>query len=354
MGNRSNINLGGNATQGQNLSGGTGIYAGKAGGYILQFKSIAVAGGLSIVTGNTKIIISGGTSSGGSSIYNLQSPAAVTLGGITCGEILTGKTTNCILQDLLVPELFQTTVTAPTRSIALSPSTTTYEIGCTISTLSVTGSFNRGLQCPAYCGCSQYRTGAPNTYCFSGAQIAGSYSCSALSVIESVLSYGVSGGTATWGVCVAYDAGECPVGSKGTPNSSVACCPASTTAAITTSITGILPWYWGVNASNVITGGIVAAGNKTVAVVGASTPITFNATTQYLWFAAPAGTTPKTKWWVCAANAGTIGNPGDLWAAACSVAVTSGQGCWAGCSYDVYVTCGVTTTGAGVSMCLYY
>ena len=97
------------------------------------------------------------------------------------------------------------------------------------------------------------------------------------------------------------------------------------------------------------------SGTKTVANVVASTPICFNATTEYLWFAAPAGTyTTKTKWWVCAANAGSIGGTGQLWAAPCSMAVTSGQGCWAGCNFDVYVTCGITSTAAGIPMCLYY
>jgi len=289
----------------------------------------------------------------GSTIYNLQSPAAVTVGGITIGTVLTGKTSNCLLQDILVPELFGTVI-EPTRSIGLNPITTTYEIGCSISTI-ITGTFTTGSINPQYCSASSCRSGLPNNYCFTGNQIAGLYPSTALSKAKSLTGYTIVSGSQIWGVCVFYDAGIQPKGSKGTNTIGYSPLVAGNTAQITTTITGILPWYWGVNASNLITNAIITGGTKTVAVVGASTPICFNATNNYLWFAAPAGAfTTKTKWWVCAANAGNIGNPGDLWAAACSVAVTSGQGCWSGCNYCVYVTCGVTTTATGIPMCLYY
>ena len=176
--------------------------------------------------------------------------------------------------------------------------------------------------------------------------------CTSLSAVQVNASYDVVSGGQSWGVCARYDSGTTALSSKGTP---YGCVPVSgCTNAASGSITGILPWYWGTKASGTITGADVAAGTKTVANVSQSTPITFNAATEYLWFAAPAGTTAKTKWWVCAANAGGIGNAGDVWAASCSVAVTSGQACWNGCSFDVYVTCDIATTATGVPMCLYY
>jgi len=192
-----------------------------------------------------------------------------------------------------------------------------------------------------------------NNYNYSGPSVSagwnGQSSCN-------LIGYVVTSGSQTWNVCTRYDEGACVKGSKGTVNPTypTVCAQDSITSAGSSSITGILPWYWGTNASSLLTGADITGGTKTVANVSQSTPITFNATTEYLWFAAPAGTTSKTKWWVCAANAGDIGGTDELWAAACSVAVTSGQGCWSGCSFDVYVTCGITSTVAGVPMCLYY
>ena len=337
------------------VGSGTTLYSGTTGlsGRTIVFNTIIGTGGTTVQKVGNEIIVSSLDAIGGQQ-YSGETPSAVDLCGISIGYELTGKTVSCIIQDLLVPELFQTTVTAPTRSINLSPSTTIYEIGCVIPTFDVIGGFNCGAQTPAYCGCSPYRTGPANTYCFSGSQIAGSYACTTATATQTVTSYTVlSGSINTWGVCVAYDAGECPVGSKGTPNSAVACCPAATTAAITTTFTGILPWFWGTSASSTITGADVTGGTKTLATVGTSTPITFNATTEYLWFAAPQGTyTTKTKWWVCSANAGNIGGVDQLWAASCSQNVTCGTK-WVACPFDVYVTCGITTTAVGIPMCLY-
>jgi hypothetical protein len=294
----------------------------------------------------------------GSTLYTLESPAAVAVGGITVGWVLTGKTSNCILQDILVPELFGT-VSEPNNTIALSPTTTTYEVGCSISTI-FTGSFTRGSINPAYCTDAVYstlptnRSGLPNNYCFTGSQISGLYPSTALSKAKSLTGYTVTLGAQTWGVCVYYGGGNQPKGSKGTNTPTYLPLAAGNTANAPATITGILPWYWGVSASGTITNAIITGGTKTVGSVAASTPITFNAVAQFLWFAAPAGTyTTKTKWWVCAANAGNIGGTGELWKQQGTLPVTSGQGCWAGQTYDVYVTCGITTTAVGISMCLY-
>jgi len=65
MSNRSNINLVGNTTQGQNVGGGAGIYKGKNGGNLLQFKSIAATGSsITIYQVGDKILISGSTGGG--------------------------------------------------------------------------------------------------------------------------------------------------------------------------------------------------------------------------------------------------------------------------------------------------
>ena len=332
-----------------NFGTGTPIYSGNT-GRDLQFNTITGSGGTTVQKVGDNIIINTPTISG-SQQYSGETPSAVDLCGIYIGYQLTGKTVSCIIQDLLVPELYGT-VTAPSTSISLTYSGI-LEIGCNISQ-TVCGTFSQGSILPQYCSISNKRSGLPNAYKFTGTGMPVPFQlCTVSPATQNIASYNVISGLQSWGVCTSYDAGQPALGSKGTEYA--AALSSGCTIQDTCSITGILPWYWGTKASGTITGADVAAGTKTVAVVGASTPITYNATTEYLWFAAPAGTyTNKTKWWVCAANAGTIGGTGNLWAASCSVAVTSAQACWAACNYDVYVTCGITTTAAGIPMCLYY
>lgn len=289
----------------------------------------------------------------GSSVYHLQSPSVCTVGGLIAGAVLTGKTVSCILQDILVPELFPTVHTAQSTSIGLSVvNGSVCEIGAVINQ-TVTGTFSRGAETPAYCGASGFKSGCACAYSFTGTGMPSGYqACATSTAANTANSYAVIAGSQSWTVSTKYGCGDQPYGSKGTPYLTplVSGC----TAAASASITGILPWFWGVNASNVITSNIITGGTKSVTAVAASTSICFNSITQYLWFAAPNGCTAKTKWWVCAANAGNIGGTGELWAASCSVSVTSGQGCWSGCAYNVYVTCGITTTANNVPMCLYY
>lgn len=332
-----------------NYGSGATVYSGTS-DHNLYFNTIKGSGGTTVQKVGDEIIINSITSQG-SQLYSGQTPSALDLGGISVGYELTGKTISCIIQDLLVPELFGT-ITAPSISISLTHSGIR-EIGCNISQ-TVQGTFNQGNINPQYESISNKRSGLPISYTFTGVGMpVPPQACTSLTASEINASYTVVSGTQSWSVSTTYEGGSPALGSKGTEY--CAALPSGTTSPATSSITGILPWYWGTSSSMTITGTDVANGTKTVANVGASTPIVFNASNEYLWFAAPTGAyTTKTKWWVCAANAGNIGNAGDLWAAACTVNVSSAQGCWANCSFDVYVTCGVTSTDSGVSMCLYY
>lgn len=293
--------------------------------------------------------ITSGVTSG--STYDLGSPAAVEVGGIGVGTVLTGKTSNCILEEMLYPELCGTLTAPQTSSVVVTPGTTPREIG-TVCNLNVTASFSRGSINPQYCSASPYRSGAANSYCFTGAGTNGSQACTANSAVTGITGHVIVSGNNTWGGCTSYDAGVQPKSNKNNNFSS----PLSTgtTTPKSDTITGILPWYWGTHSTCTITSPIITGGTKVLGNVVASTPITFNSVTEYLWFAAPACAATKTKWWVCAANAGNIGGVGDVWATCCNVVVTSGQGCWNSCNFDVYVTCGITTTDVGIPLCLYY
>jgi hypothetical protein len=182
----------------------------------------------------TKEYVQTQMSSGGT--YNLQSPAAICVGGISIGTVLCGKTAFQLFEELLVPELFGS-ITAPSEGIAISPSGT-FEVGCCITTLCVTGTFSRGSISPQYCSASPFRSGAANSYCFTGAQIVGSYACTTSPVTKCATNYVIVYGSQSWGVCTAYDAGIQPKGSKGTNYCSALI--AGTTAAASVSLSGIM------------------------------------------------------------------------------------------------------------------
>jgi hypothetical protein len=71
-GNRSNISLVGNTTQGQNLGGGDAcVFKGKAGGNNLEFRSISATGtSIQIIQTDNEILISGATGGGGDAYWS--------------------------------------------------------------------------------------------------------------------------------------------------------------------------------------------------------------------------------------------------------------------------------------------
>lgn len=182
------------------------------------------------------------TSSGisGNDVYTGATPAAITVGGISVGTTLTGKTYSELFEELLVPELCGT-ITEPSTNVVLSASGL-YEIGCTLSQ-TVTANFNRGSINPQYCSVSPYRSGLPNAYCFTGPEDMpiGWQSCTALSATAVDSSYTVAIGTQSWGSCTRYDCGEPALGSKGTEY--CAALPSGITLAASDSIIGTYPLY---------------------------------------------------------------------------------------------------------------
>jgi len=198
-------------------------------------------------TGDTQIVdktyvddnvVSGVT---GGTVYMppLLSPAAINVGGISAGYVITGKTSNEIIQDLLFPELYGT-LTAPSVSTTLVAASGVYEVGCPLS-FNVCSTFDRGSINPQYCSASPFRSGAANSFCFTGAQVIGNYACTALSTSKPVTSYNVLLGANTWGTCVSYDAGVQPKSNKN--NNFDSPLGAGTTSASNATIIGAYPVY---------------------------------------------------------------------------------------------------------------
>lgn len=284
--------------------------------------------------------VSGGT------IYNLLSPAVCIVGGIGTGYVLTGKSTNCIIQDMLYPEICGTLTAPSTTSVILAPSTSPIEQGSVITSLSVTANFSRGSINPQGCSASAFRSGAANCYCFTGAQIGGLYTCTANSALQTVTNYTATTGANTWGSRTCYDAGVQPKSNK--------CCNfsaplgAGITTLVDATITGILPYFYGVSTVVPTPGSALLVGaGKTIVDSSGQLNITYGVqTAKYLWFATPVASTTKLGWYEGATNKGNIGTGSDLFNAPSSVSVNSPSGLWNGQSYKFYVSTISTDTSA--------
>jgi len=86
MGNRSNINLVGNTTQGQNVGSGEGVYKAKSVGNIMQYKSLSVTGTTMAITCDAdNIYFSAATGGGGGSGFTIANNGLCTDGVSTVG-----------------------------------------------------------------------------------------------------------------------------------------------------------------------------------------------------------------------------------------------------------------------------
>ena len=276
--------------------------------------------------------------------YNLSSPATKTVGGISVNDVLTGKTAFQLFQQILAPELFPTSLVAPSVSIAANP-TGTFEIGCSISTLCITGTFNCGLISPQYCSSSSCRSGLANCYNFTGCQIVGSYACNTSSLTKCATTYIICA-SQVWGVSVCFDIGAQPKGSAGTNY----CTPlaAGITSAPSVTLTGIYPYYFGKSSSGsrpAVTNSLVTGGTKCVLNAGTCTSVVFGAVGEWTWFAIPAACAARAYWCETALSRGTMGNLGDKYPDTCTINISSGQGCWSTISYNVYMSGTVGTVG---------
>jgi hypothetical protein len=258
------------------------------------------------------------------------------------------------LEQILVPTL-NPAITPPSSFFSIAPPTTTYEVGCQIGVAGLLA-FDRGSIIPQYCGASQYRSGIATSYNFTylGTPYFGVISaCSFPTLTVNLGNNSMSG-------CVLYASGTTPAyNSSGGVFS--AALPAGATTANQVTITGILPWYWGLSTSGTVDATCVANcgcgvfGCKCVGNVSAScVPITFNSSaSDYIWFALPSCASTKTCWYVNGTNNGCIGGVGNLFATHCTLPIISAEGCWSGCNYEVYVSCSPTGTASGIPMYIY-
>lgn len=226
-------------TSGTSLGSGVPVYDSLQDG-VLRFKSLVGDGNTTIIDNLDEIIITtSGSTTGSSPTYNLDSPATVTVGGISAGTELTGKTAFQIFEELLVPTLNPTLVVPSNGFDITAPSNALQEIGASIS-LSFTATFDRGSISPAY-GTSGFRSGLPNTYNYTGTGLPSSISTTSLSDIRNVTGYTVLIGNQSWSSSVDFDAGEQPKDSKGDDYDSPY--PAGNSGSVSDTIEGVYPLF---------------------------------------------------------------------------------------------------------------
>ena len=324
-----------------NCGAGQTVCNGAITNHNLCLSTIKGSGGTTVQKIGSEIIVCSNTTSGGQQ-YSGQTPSAVNLCGITIGYQLTGKTVSCILQDLLVPELFQTSVGTPSTSVGLTY-TGTFEVGCVLSQ-TVTPTYTAGAITPLYLSTSPFtRGGAANAYSYTGPSLTPSGFVANTSC--GPFSHTVINGSSTWGVCTRYNVGSTIKGSKGTNNPSVSPnpLPSGNTTAGSNSLTGIYPYYYGKLTSGgrpPVTNALVTGGTKVVAGSTGTVTVSFSSSaSEYTWLAIPSTSTSKTCWYVNALDNGRVNNaPSDKYPDQCLISITSGQGCWTSINYKVYMS----------------
>lgn len=187
-------------------------------------------------------------SAGGTQLYTGATPSNIGVGGMPAGTTLTGRTLSSILEEILittfVPTLTNPSVTSFTEDVA-----NTQEVGTVIPTINFTTTFSQGSINPQYPPtASPFRSGPPNAYNYTGAQIVGTYPSTSLSDNRSATNYKMLLGSNSWSVSVSYDAGVQPYDSDGNPYLSPL--PAGTTSPpVSTTLTGQYLRFYGFAAS---------------------------------------------------------------------------------------------------------
>ena len=282
---------------------------------------------------------SGGTSTG---YYDCKTPSSVCVGGMPAGATLTGRTIANILEEILVPTLDPVLTSPSLSSFTINPSTTLYEVGTSVS-ITGTASFNAGSISPVYpptaCGdrtdgvfCYIYNAFAsPYESIINGPSVGDS--CPFLPSTVVVDSNYIS-------AKVCYCCGVQPYDSSGNPFGSPL--NSGVTNTIERIITGVYPVYYGKLASGIrpaVTLSLVTGGTKSAVPSTGTVTVNFGSVSQYTWLAIPATSTSKTCWYVSESNKGNmLSSTSDKYPDECIISISSGQGCWSGINYKVYMS----------------
>ena len=337
--------------------------------------SVSANTGLGIIDPNTLYTIYNSTLSG-----SLEMDEDV--GGLTTGtrvDELTGKTFVQLFDDLLFPTALPT-YTIPTIALNGLPSSQTLEVGSS-KAIAVNG---YGVKNDAGDFTSlRIRTGTttpnvdvvvdnsptpsnvsdiPDQFGFTNPNNPNSGFTSTQLAYTLIVPPPLAGQTSS---STKYDAeGDCNAGqakldNKGVTDTRTAGTNANTPQAARTdlnasdrTITGIYPYFWGVSSTQPTVSSIVneiqnGTANKVLSSASGSFTITFNASSEFLWFAHFAEYNDKTTWYVDGNNNGTIGS--KLFDNPQVSSVDSPDTYWTNINFDIYISYYATTTVGGMT-----
>lgn len=304
---------------------------------------------------NGQIILEPATASGGTGIYDGDSPTTCTVGGLDAASVIYGCNVNDILQSILVPTLDPSLSNPSISTFSISPTSLLYEFGTNV-TVQGTTNFNPGAINPVYpptaCSC---RTDGTQCYDYL---VKGSSAECVVNDITNTYNFGIisiDSPNNRISSTVCYCSGTQPYDSAGAIFDSPLVAGATNTCEI--NICGIYPWYWGIESSGGAASGVnrpTAASIKTLINAGVTNKcvsksdgtlyVEFDSTTDdYLWFATPVASTTKTWWYVDALNnnaiGGTVGSGQNLFPDYESVTgIESSNPVWNGQEYKIYIS----------------
>ena len=259
----------------------------------------------------------------GGTTYNLSSPTTVSVGGLSDGVNIDGKTSNEILECILTPYQYPSF-----SSFTNSTISSILEVGTLINgTASFGWSFNNDAN-----------ISSGNLMCIIDVTVANS------TIGHNVSN--VSPQTVTLNNKTVSSCGETFIWKGVTKNSK-----GESITSMNTVVTGMLPYFWGKisvpgvagsNRPSTLAANVITGGTKVLATSCGQLGITFNSgDNDYVWFAIPSSVIDKNSWYVDGINSGVIG--GGV-SAACNLfpdpVIVSGvaNNCWSSQSFDVYIS----------------
>ncbi len=240
-------------------------------------------------------------------LYTSNSPATCTIGGITSGTALTGKTLQQLLEDMLAPYIepafssFAVNITSPMEVGTALSGTKSFTWGTTTSANVASNSIGICQVGGALLGSGLSNDGAENLAIGT-----------LVNSDATTWTWRISG-CSTQDTVFTRDVGKC----------------------------SIYPVYYGVISCATrpaVDNTLVNAGTKCVIQSTSTVTIDFDSVGQWTWVATPATSATKTCWYVSALNNGTMGNGGDKYPDICTLDITSSDGCWSNISYKVYMS----------------
>ena len=257
---------------------------------------------------------------------------------------LVGKTPQQAFNDIFRETLFPNLVNPSLGNLTLNKGLT-QEVGETLANLILSATFSRGSISPQYAALSDFRSGLPMQHLFTGIGINTVTASTSLNLNNTIASYVVAVGANNFTAQVNYDVGVQPKDSMGNDFNTALAAGSSNVSAAT--IQGILPYFFGKSSGAPIANqALINTGTKVVASSGGDIAVNFNSNSEYLWFAIPASSASKTKWYVDAINNASIGSASDLFGAFATVIVNSPIGLWTNQSYKIYISNYATSQGS--------